>query len=91
MKIYKVLVTFGSADTYATNGVTANLLLEGAKHYVSVISEANSIACIVQFNKTTGKIQIYTTGTAAGDAFNELANASTLTESATFEFLVIAK
>lgn len=84
-------MTFGSGDSYVTNGVTANLLLDGAKKYISVIPEYNSVHTYCQFNKTTGKIQFFVTGAAETNPLEEMANASTATESATCEFLVIAK
>lgn len=94
LKFYHIKVTFGAADNYVTNGVAADL---GA----SVISDAiicaipitNSIGVNAVYDATNKKIKMYgqtpTSATTGTIGFDELANASTLTQSATFEFLVI--
>jgi UDP-N-acetylglucosamine:LPS N-acetylglucosamine transferase len=43
----------------------------------------------VEYDKTNEKIKLLTVGGSAGAAFVELANASNLTNSKIFEFLVI--
>ena len=92
LKIYKVKVVFGAGDNYSTGGVTADISA-GLKQdaYIWVIPEYTDSGLNYQYNKSTGKILCYT-ATASPDsskALSEVVNGSSLTNSKTFEFVVL--
>jgi len=98
MLMYIATVTFGSGDNYATNGVAVNLKKRGAKTIKYAIPIENTANCFMRYNVATGKLMLYgyINDDAAGtnttpEALTELANASTITQSKTFTFLVFAQ
>jgi len=94
LSIYAVKVTFGSADNYSTNGVSADLKDPGRiSTLVAVVPTYTDTGFVVQYDKANQKIKLYgeeqvSGETTPGAALNELANGSTLTQSKVFEFLV---
>ena len=89
LRVYAVKVTFGGSDNYATNGVSADLKEGRISTLVAVVPTFTASLHKVEYDKTNEKIKCYTVGGSAGAAFAELANASNLTNSKVFEFLVI--
>ena len=88
LRIYKVTVTAGGSDTYATNGVSADLKEGRISTLVSVIPEFTDSLYKVEYDKTNEKIKLYSVGGSAGDVFAEVANTTAIANKV-FEFLVI--
>lgn len=88
LRIYKIKVTAGGSDTYATNGVAANLKEGRISTLVSVIPEFTDSLFKVEYDKTNEKIKLYSVGGTAGATHVEVANATSIA-SKVFEFLVI--
>lgn len=89
LRIYKIKVTFGASDNYATNGVSADLKEGRISTLVSVIPEYNDAGVVAQYDKSNEKIKCFVTGASNGAVLAELADASTAVNSKIFEFLVI--
>jgi hypothetical protein len=89
LRVYAIKVTFGASDNYATNGVSADLKEGRISTLVAVIPTFTDSLHKVEYDKTNEKIKLLTVGGSSGAAFVELANASNLTNSKVFEFLVI--
>ena len=89
LRVYAIKVTFGASDNYATNGVSADLKQSRISTLVAVIPTFTDSLHKVEYDKANQKIKLYTVGGSAGAALAELANASNLTNSKVFEFLVI--
>jgi len=88
LRVYKVKVTAGGSDAYATNGVAADLKEQRISTLVAVIPEFTDSTYKVEYDKTNEKIKLYTVGGSAGAVFVELANTTTIANKI-FEFLVI--
>jgi hypothetical protein len=86
LRCYKIKCTAGGSDTYATNGVSANVKEGRISTLVAVIPEYSSTDYIVKYDKVNEKI-ILLTHPQSGNAFVEVTNATSIA-SATFEFLV---
>ena len=89
LRIYSIKVTFGASDNYASNGVSADLKEDRISTLVAVIPTFTDSQHKVEYDKANEKIKLFTVGGSAGAALAELANASNLTNSKVFEFLVI--
>lgn len=93
LKLFKVRVTYGAADNYVTTGNVMSLKLKGLKTYVAVLPIEASIGVHVRYVTSSERIflrgQEPTNATAGIIVFTELASASTLTQNATVDFLVI--
>lgn len=88
-----ITVTFGSTDDYTTNGVAADLAVDGIKELIEVIPCGNDLGVWVNYDLVNKKIIMrgdLNTATNAA-ALVELTNASTLTRSKKFRFLVIGR
>ena len=88
LRIYKVKVTAGGSDTYATNGVSADLKEGRISTLVSVIPEFTDSLYKVEYDKANEKIKLYSVGGSAGAVFAEVANSTSIANKV-FEFLVI--
>lgn len=89
LRIYKCTVTAGGSDAYATNGVAADLTLEGRiSTLVAVIPEFTDSLYKVEYDKANSKIKLYSVGGSAGAVFAEVANSTSIANKV-FEFLVI--
>ena len=88
LRVYKVKVTAGGSDAYATNGVAADLKEQRISTLVAVIPEFTDSTYKVEYDKTNEKIKLYTVGGSAGAVFAELANSTSIANKI-FEFLVI--
>lgn len=95
IKVAVVKVTFGSGDNYATNGVSADLKVNGIKEIIEVVPADNNAGLVVRYDKTNSKIMLYgytpTSASAGVIPLDEIANSSTLTQSKIFEFIVIGR
>tara|TARA_B100000029_G_scaffold197799_1_gene195883 strand:+ start:8213 stop:8569 length:357 start_codon:yes stop_codon:yes gene_type:complete len=88
LRIYKVTVTAGGSDAYATNGVSADLKEGRISTLVAVIPEYTDSTYKVEYDKANAKIKLFTVGGSAGAVFAELANSTSIANKV-FEFLVI--
>ena len=88
LRCYKIKCTAGASDTYATGGNAADLKQGRISTLVSVIPETTSMGYVVKYNKSTEKIQLFSVGGTAGALLVEVANSTSITSGATFEFLV---
>ena len=88
LKCYKIKCTAGASDTYATGGIVADIKIGRVSTLVSVISENTSLGYIAKYDKVNSKIQLYSVGGSAGAVLVEVANSTSITSGATFEFLV---
>lgn len=91
LKFYHTKVTFGAADNYVTNGVAIDLGASGVviDAIICAIPVTNSLGVLAVYDAVNKKIKMYGSNGAAPAALVELPNASTLTQSQTFEFVVI--
>lgn len=88
LRIYKIKVTAGGSETYATNGVSADLKEGRISTLVAVIPEYTDSLYKVEYDKANQKIKLFSVGGSAGAVFAEVAN-STAIANKVFEFLVI--
>ena len=88
LRIYKIKVTAGGSETYATNGVSADLKEGRISTLVAVIPEYTDSLYKVEYDKANQKIKLFSVGGSAGVVFAEVAN-STAIANKVFEFLVI--
>ena len=88
LRIYKVKVTAGGSDAYATNGVAADLKEGRISTLVAVIPEFTDSLYKVEYDKANEKIKLYSVGGSAGAVFAEVANSTSIANKV-FEFLVI--
>ena len=88
LRVYKVKVTAGGSDAYATNGVSADLKEGRISTLVAVIPEFTDSLYKVEYDKTNEKIKLYSVGGSAGAVFAEVANSTSISNKV-FEFLVI--
>ena len=88
LRVYKIKVTFGGSDTYATNGVAADLKEQKISTLVAVIPEYTDSTYKVEYDKANEKIKLFTVGGSAGAVFAELANSTSIANKIC-EFLVI--
>ena len=88
LRVYKIRVTCGGSEAYATNGVSADLKEQRISTLVAVIPEFTDSGLKVEYDKTNEKIKCYTVGGSAGAVFAELANTTSIANKI-FEFLVI--
>jgi hypothetical protein len=84
LRCYKIKCTAGGSDTYATNGVSANIKEGRISTLVAVIPEYSSTDYVVKYDKANEKIILLD---ESGSGLAEIANATSIA-SATFEFLV---
>ena len=89
LRIYKIKVTAGGSDAYATNGVSADLKEGRISTLVAVIPTYSTCLQEVRYDKANEKIQLYDVGGGAQSKFVEVVNTSSTCASKTFEFLVI--
>ena len=87
LRIYKIKCTAGGSDTYATNGVSADLKQGRISTLVAVIPETSSLNYIVKYDKSSEKIKLYEALNTTAGGFEEMANTTSIAN-ATFEFLV---
>ena len=87
LRCYKIKCTAGGSDTYATNGVSANLKQGRVSTLVAVIPETSSLNYIVKYDKSSEKIKLYEALNTTAGGFEEMANTTSIAN-ATFEFLV---
>ena len=88
LRCYKIKCTAGASDTYATGGISADVKQGRVSTLVSVIPETTSLGYVVKYDKVNSKIQLYSVGGTAGALLVEVANSTSITSGATFEFLV---
>ena len=88
LRVYKIKVTAGGSDAYATNGVSAGLKEQSISTLVAVIPAYPESTYKVEYDKANEKIKLFTVGGSAGAAFAELANSTSIANKI-FEFLVI--
>jgi len=88
LRVYAIKVTFGASDNYATNGVSALLIVGRISTLVAVIPTFTDSKLVVQYDKTNEKIKAFT-GSGNGNILAEVPNSSALVNSKVFEFLVI--
>ena len=88
LRVYKIKVTFGGSDAYATNGVAADLKENRISTLVAVIPEYTDSAYKVEYDKANEKIKLYSVGGSAGAVFAEVANSTSIANKVC-EFLVI--
>ena len=88
LRIYKIKVTAGGSDAYATNGVSADLKEQRISTLVAVIPEFTDSLYKVEYDKTNEKIKLYSVGGSAGAVYAEVANSTSIANKV-FEFLVI--
>ena len=88
LRIYKVKVTAGGSDAYATNGVAADLTESRISTLVAVIPEFTDSLYKVEYDKANEKIKLYSVGGSAGAVFAEVANSTSIANKV-FEFLVL--
>lgn len=88
LRVYKIKCTAGGSDTYATNGVAADLKEGRISTLVAVIPEFTDSGYKVEYDKANEKIKLFTVGGTAGASFAELANTTSIAGKI-FEFIVI--
>ncbi len=89
LRIYKVKVTAGGSDAYATNGVSADLKEGRISTLVAVIPTYTDCRREVIYDKANEKIQLFDVGGNATAPYVETPNTSSACASKVFEFLVI--
>ena len=89
LRIYAIKVTFGAADNYATNGVSADLKEGRISTLVAVIPTYTDSKREVVYDKANEKILLYDPGGSATAPFTETPDTSSACASKVFEFLVI--
>ncbi|MFM7795892.1 MAG: hypothetical protein ACKO7N_03935 [Candidatus Nitrosotenuis sp.] len=88
LRLYKIKCTAGGSDTYATNGVSADIKQARVSTLVSVIAETSSLNVLVRYDKDAQKIKLFEALNTTAGGFEEVANGTSIAN-ATFEFLVL--